>query len=287
MFVVLHQILDEGVRAPRLAPNDKGPGGLAYITRRRAAVACKLAHSYPPTSPTPCPLLQRILAVHYTIPPKVCISEGCADLLQRIFVADPAQRISLALMQRHPWFVVNLPRECQVRLGRCRGWVGAHRQAESRACWWGGRPPDPGLSVARVPGGGGGGGGARAVGQAQAGQCTSGAMHERSHHVVRRRGSPPASMRRPRPACRPFSRNPTGIAEREQRTVRRAAAANRSGDSCHCAGGAAACRVAAAAAGGRACGARRQNAALNSCATLCCQALPRLPMLLAERAKPD
>lgn len=40
-------------------------------------------------------------------------SPECRDLLHRILVADPAVRISLADIQRHPWFLAELPEGCQ------------------------------------------------------------------------------------------------------------------------------------------------------------------------------
>ena len=56
-------------------------------------------------------LSQRILAVHYQIPPQLRISPDCQDLLARVFVANPMQRISLEGIQQHPWFLKNLPAE--------------------------------------------------------------------------------------------------------------------------------------------------------------------------------
>jgi serine/threonine-protein kinase SRK2 len=55
--------------------------------------------------------IERIMAVQYTIPPNVDVSPGCRDLLQRIFVADPQQRISMRDVISHSWFVQNLPQE--------------------------------------------------------------------------------------------------------------------------------------------------------------------------------
>ena len=37
------------------------------------------------------------------------ISSDCRDLLRKIFVPDPAERISIQNIQRHPWCTVNLP----------------------------------------------------------------------------------------------------------------------------------------------------------------------------------
>ena len=37
------------------------------------------------------------------------VSAECRDLLRKIFVADPAERISIQNMQKHPWCTLNLP----------------------------------------------------------------------------------------------------------------------------------------------------------------------------------
>ncbi|XAR49380.1 Non-specific serine/threonine protein kinase [Bertholletia excelsa] len=55
--------------------------------------------------------IQRIMAVNYKIPDYVHISQDCRHLLSRIFVANPARRISLKEIKSHPWFLKNLPRE--------------------------------------------------------------------------------------------------------------------------------------------------------------------------------
>ncbi|KAH7433205.1 hypothetical protein KP509_07G059300 [Ceratopteris richardii] len=55
----------------------------------------------------------RILKVQYAIPDYVRISADCRDLLSKIFVADPAQRIRIAEIKRHPWFLKKLPKEMQ------------------------------------------------------------------------------------------------------------------------------------------------------------------------------
>lgn len=49
----------------------------------------------------------------YALPQHVHVSPECRDLLHRILVADPATRISLADIQRHPWFLAELPEGCQ------------------------------------------------------------------------------------------------------------------------------------------------------------------------------
>lgn len=62
--------------------------------------------------------LQRILAVKYSIPPALKISPECQDLLSRIFVANPAERITLTQIKQHPWFLKNLPIELAVSAHR-------------------------------------------------------------------------------------------------------------------------------------------------------------------------
>ncbi|XP_062215194.1 serine/threonine-protein kinase SAPK10-like [Phragmites australis] len=53
--------------------------------------------------------IQRILGVQYSIPDYVHISPECRDLISRIFVADPATRITIPEITNHPWFIKNLP----------------------------------------------------------------------------------------------------------------------------------------------------------------------------------
>ncbi|KAL5999139.1 Serine/threonine-protein kinase sapk10 [Asimina triloba] len=55
--------------------------------------------------------IQRILSVQYSIPDYVHISPECQHLLSRIFVANPAMRISIPEIQKHEWFLKNLPVE--------------------------------------------------------------------------------------------------------------------------------------------------------------------------------
>ncbi|KAL3515664.1 hypothetical protein ACH5RR_022566 [Cinchona calisaya] len=51
------------------------------------------------------------MAVQYKIPDYVHISQDCRQLLSRIFVANPARRITIKDIKTHPWFLKNLPRE--------------------------------------------------------------------------------------------------------------------------------------------------------------------------------
>ncbi|CAI0406869.1 unnamed protein product [Linum tenue] len=52
---------------------------------------------------------KRILNVQYSIPDYVHISPECQHLISRIFVADPAKRISIPEIRNHEWFLKNLP----------------------------------------------------------------------------------------------------------------------------------------------------------------------------------
>ncbi|KAK2446958.1 serine/threonine-protein kinase SRK2E [Trifolium repens] len=55
--------------------------------------------------------INRIMAVQYKIPDYVHITQDCRHLLSRIFVANPARRITIKEIKSHPWFLKNLPRE--------------------------------------------------------------------------------------------------------------------------------------------------------------------------------
>jgi len=53
--------------------------------------------------------IQRILSVTYSIPEDLHLSPACRHLISRIFVADPATRISIPEIRSHEWFLKNLP----------------------------------------------------------------------------------------------------------------------------------------------------------------------------------
>ena len=58
---------------------------------------------------------QRIMGVKYSFPSTVHLSRECVDLITKIFVANPANRISIGGIRAHPWFLKNLPEELQAR----------------------------------------------------------------------------------------------------------------------------------------------------------------------------
>ncbi|XP_074566349.1 serine/threonine-protein kinase SAPK10 [Curcuma longa] len=53
--------------------------------------------------------IQRILSVQYSIPDYIHISPECHHLISRIFVANPAARITIPEIRNHKWFLKNLP----------------------------------------------------------------------------------------------------------------------------------------------------------------------------------
>mmetsp|Transcript_29538 Transcript_29538/g.65405 ORF Transcript_29538/g.65405 Transcript_29538/m.65405 type:complete len:400 (+) Transcript_29538:305-1504(+) len=54
-------------------------------------------------------MMQRILNMQWSIPGDVHITDSCRDLLTRLLVADPARRLKMSEIQKHPWFLDNLP----------------------------------------------------------------------------------------------------------------------------------------------------------------------------------
>ena len=66
--------------------------------------------------------LQRIMGVKYSFPTNLHISRECLDMMSKIFVGNPANRISIAGIKSHPWFTKNLPDELKVYMC-CFGYV--------------------------------------------------------------------------------------------------------------------------------------------------------------------
>ena len=54
-------------------------------------------------------LLQRILRVDYEFPPHVKASKDCQDMLARILVRDPAERLTVLQIQDDAWYRKDLP----------------------------------------------------------------------------------------------------------------------------------------------------------------------------------
>jgi serine/threonine-protein kinase SRK2 len=49
--------------------------------------------------------------MQWSIPNGIEISTECRDLLTRMLVRNPDERITMAEIHRHPWFIANLPVE--------------------------------------------------------------------------------------------------------------------------------------------------------------------------------
>lgn len=84
--------------------------GLVDIQNAHVCYMHKLPHCLADLAADPCTRRpQRILNVEYALPAHAVVTPECGDLLGQILVADPAARISLADVQRHPWFKRDLP----------------------------------------------------------------------------------------------------------------------------------------------------------------------------------
>ncbi len=79
-------------------------------------------------------MAQRILAVEYALPAAAVVTPECRDLLAQLLVADPAKRISLADVQRHPWFTRDLPPGVAGMNDRLLADPSAYRSSATQAC---------------------------------------------------------------------------------------------------------------------------------------------------------
>lgn len=48
--------------------------------------------------------IQRIMSVRYSFPPNLRLSKDCLDIMEKIFVANPADRIKIGDIKQHPWY---------------------------------------------------------------------------------------------------------------------------------------------------------------------------------------
>ena len=60
-------------------------------------------------------MLQRIMGVKYSFPSNLQLSKDCVDLISKVFVGNPANRINITGIRAHPWFLKNLPEELRAR----------------------------------------------------------------------------------------------------------------------------------------------------------------------------
>jgi serine/threonine protein kinase len=73
-------------------------------------------------------IVAKIMALDYTIPDKLQLSDAVKDLLSRIFVKDPEKRITIAQIKEHEWYLHRLPFEL------CQGYKGFERRAPCCCC---------------------------------------------------------------------------------------------------------------------------------------------------------
>ncbi|GKU94677.1 hypothetical protein SLEP1_g8133 [Rubroshorea leprosula] len=101
--------------APEVLLRQKYDGKIADVWSCGVTLYVMLVGAYPfedPEEPKDFrKTIQRILSVQYSIPDDVQISPECRHLISRIFVADPAARITIPEIRNHEWFLRNLPED--------------------------------------------------------------------------------------------------------------------------------------------------------------------------------
>lgn len=97
---------------------DQYDGKLADIWSCGVMLYVMLFGAYPFESPQRRPgqdkarldsMMQRILHTEWSIPADVDVTPECRDLLRKLLVGDPSKRLSMVAIQKHPWFLANLP----------------------------------------------------------------------------------------------------------------------------------------------------------------------------------
>ncbi|KAH9712909.1 serine/threonine-protein kinase SAPK1 [Citrus sinensis] len=107
----LENTLLDGSKAPRLKICDFGYSKSSVLHSQPKSTVGTPAYIAPEVLSRKEYDGKRILSVHYSIPGYVRVSLECRHLLSRIFVADPEKRITIPEIQKHPWFLKNLPIE--------------------------------------------------------------------------------------------------------------------------------------------------------------------------------
>ncbi|KAG5057289.1 hypothetical protein JHK82_012274 [Glycine max] len=99
--------------APEVLLKQEYDGKLADVWSCGVTLYVMLVGAYPfedPNEPKDFrKTIQRVLSVQYSIPDGVQISPECGHLISRIFVFDPAERITMSEIWNHEWFLKNLP----------------------------------------------------------------------------------------------------------------------------------------------------------------------------------
>ncbi|KAG6558235.1 hypothetical protein Mapa_000418 [Marchantia paleacea] len=103
--------------APEVLAKKEYDGKLADVWSCGVTLFVMLVGAYPFEDPEDrknfVKTIRRIMSVSYSIPEYVQISSECKHLLTRIFVTNPAERITMEEIQAHPWFLRNLPADIE------------------------------------------------------------------------------------------------------------------------------------------------------------------------------
>lgn len=54
---------------------------------------------------------KKIVKAEYVLPSDIPVSRECADLLTRVLVAKPSERLPMDAIKMHPWFIQDLPKD--------------------------------------------------------------------------------------------------------------------------------------------------------------------------------
>ncbi|KAL5168476.1 Serine/threonine-protein kinase SRK2I [Glycine soja] len=99
--------------APEVLLKQEYDGKIADVWSCGVTLFVMLVGSYPfedPNDPKDFrKTIQRVLSVQYSIPDNVQVSPECRHLISRIFVFDPAERITIPEILQNEWFLKNLP----------------------------------------------------------------------------------------------------------------------------------------------------------------------------------
>ncbi|CAJ2646245.1 unnamed protein product [Trifolium pratense] len=99
--------------APEVLLKQEYDGKVADVWSCGVTLYVMLVGSYPfedPVNPKDFrKTIQRVLSVQYSVPDFVQISPDCRDIISRIFVFDPAERITIPEIMKNEWFRKNLP----------------------------------------------------------------------------------------------------------------------------------------------------------------------------------
>ncbi|XP_004511972.1 serine/threonine-protein kinase SRK2I-like [Cicer arietinum] len=99
--------------APEILQKQEYDGKIADVWSCGVTLYVMLVGSYPfedPDNPRDFrKTIQRVLNVQYSVPDFIQISPDCRDLISRIFVSDPSERITIPDIMKNEWFRKNLP----------------------------------------------------------------------------------------------------------------------------------------------------------------------------------